>query len=83
MINVNREEGFCEIVGSGHELLAEVAHIAASFCEAIIKTLKDDAAPAPAAAKEAESLLTAAIKAGCAAALASVGVTEEDADDAE
>lgn len=81
MINVNREEGFCKIVGSGHELLAEVAHIAASFCEAIIKTLKDDAAPAP--AKEAESLLTAAIKAGCAAALASVGATEEDTDDAE
>lgn len=81
MINVNREEGFCEIVGSGHELLVDVANIANGFCAASIKPLKGAAAHA--AAKEMESLLTAAIKAGCAAALASVGATEEDADDAE
>ena len=81
LINVNREEGFCKIVGSGHELLEEVACIAASFCEKSIKSLRDVAAPA--AAKETESLLTAAIKAGCAAALAYVGATEEDTDDAE
>ena len=81
MINVNGKENFCKIVGSGHELLEEVAYIAASFCKESIKRLRDVAAPA--AAKEAESLLTAAIKVGCAAALAYVGVTGEDADDAE
>ena len=52
MINVDEDKGFCELAGSGHDLLQDVANIAA-------------------------------IKAGCAAALASVGATEEDADDAE
>lgn len=83
MINVDKKKGFCMLSGSGSDLLQEVAYIAASFCKANIKALKDVAGPAPAAAKETESLLTAAIKAGCVAALASVGATEEDTDDAE
>lgn len=71
MINVDKEKGFCELSGSGYDLLQDVANIASGFCRALIDVHKNDTS-ASAAVKQAKELLIMAVDAGCVEALASV-----------
>lgn len=71
MINVDKEKGFCELSGSGYDLLQDVANIASGFCRAHIDVHKNDTS-ASAAVKQAKELLIMAVDAGCVKALASV-----------
>lgn len=82
MITVDKAKGICEINGTGLELAMNIANIVASFCESIIEHRKPGTSKHE-AIKDAKALLYASVNAGIAEALASVGATEEDTDDAE
>lgn len=82
MITVDKAKGTCEINGTSLELAMDIANIVANFYRSIIEYRKPGTSKHE-AIKDATTLLCASANAGIAEALASVGATEEDTDDAE
>lgn len=82
MITVDKAKGICKMYGTGLELAMDIANIVAGLCKSTIEQ-REPGTSKHEAMEGAEMLLYASVSAGIAEALASVGATEEDADDAE
>ena len=84
MINVDKKKGICTLFGTGLELAADFADIAASFCESVVEQ-REPGTSKHEAMKRAARLLRTALEAGINAARPGEGSVpgEEDPDDAE